>query len=61
LLRPLVFVFPSLSPEVLAGEIVWALSRCRWHIALAMQRRQRLIPSHKRSAPRGRTRAAVSL
>jgi hypothetical protein len=60
-LRQFVLVFTSLSPEVLAGEIVLGLYRCRWQIELAIKRMKSLIHINKLRAHRGSKLAEVYL
>ncbi len=58
-LRQFVIVFTSLAPEILSGETVFAIYRCRWHIALAIKRMQSLINLNKLRAKRGSKLAEV--
>jgi hypothetical protein len=61
LLRQCVFVFTSLSPQVLCGETALVIYRCRWQIELAMQSRQSIIPIDKLRTKQHNQLAAVSL
>ena len=60
-LRQFVLVFTSLSPDVLAREIVLDLYRCRWQIELAIKRMKSLININKLRAHRGSKLAEVYL
>jgi Transposase DDE domain len=60
-LRQFVLVFTSLSSEVLAGEVVLDLYRCRWQIELAIKRMKSLININKLRAQRGSKLAEVYL
>jgi Transposase DDE domain len=60
-LRQFVLVFTSLSSEVLSGEVVLGLYRCRWQIELAIKRMKSLININKLRAHRGSKLAEVYL
>ena len=60
-LRQFVLVFTSLSSEVLSGETVLALYRCRWQIELAIKRMKSVLNIHKLRAKRGSQLAEVYL
>jgi hypothetical protein len=60
-LRQFVLVFTSLASEVLSGETVLAIYRCRWQSALAIKRMKSLININKLRAKRGSKLAAVYL
>lgn len=60
-LRQFVLVFTSLSSEVLSGEAVLALYRCRWQIELAIKKMKSLININKLRAKRGSPLAEVYL
>lgn len=47
LLRQFVFIFTSLPPEILSGEVALALYRCRWQVELVIKRMQSILPMDK--------------
>lgn len=54
-------MFTSLSSEVLSGEVVLGLYRCRWQIELVIKRMKSLININKLRAQRGSKLAEVYL
>jgi hypothetical protein len=60
-LRQFVMVFTSLAPDVVSGESVLAIYRCRWQIELAIKRMKSLININQLRAKRGSKLAEVYL
>jgi hypothetical protein len=56
-LRQFVLVFTSLSPEVLAGEVVLGIYRCRWQIGVS---REGFITQLAQVQPRPRDASLVA-